>query len=105
MKIGNNTEAYICYRDNIMVPSRVEIVISLYQTQIVKLYPTDDMAFSFGGFATSTTKERINQFLNNYNYKVVTEKGTLYLVNLSNNTREVINDEDWFSVWRTAKVV
>lgn len=103
--IGNNTEARISYRNNIMVPRNVEITISLYQTDIVKMFPDESMAFSLGGFPTVTTKERINQFLIGYDYKVITEKGTLYLVNLSNNTREKINDTSWYSIWRTAKLV
>ena len=103
--IGNNTEARIGYRNNIMVPRNVEITISLYQTDIVKMFPDESMAFSLGGFPTTTTKERINQFLIDYNYKVITEKRTLYLVNLSNNTREKINDTGWYTIWRTAKLV
>lgn len=105
MTIGNNTEARIVYRDNIMVPNRVEMTISLYKTDVVKMFPNESMAFSLGGFPTTTTKERVNQFLINYNYKVITEKGTLYLVNLSSNTRESINDTEWYSIWRTAKVI
>ena len=105
MKIGNNTEARIEYRSNITVPRNVEMTISLYQTDIVKMFPDESMAFSLGGFPTTTTKERVNQFLIGYNYKVITEKGTLYLVNLSNNTREKINEYDWYTIWRTAKVV
>jgi hypothetical protein len=105
MTIGNNTEARIVYRDNIMVPNRVEMTISLYKTDVVKMFPDESMAFSLGGFPTTTTKERVNQFLIGYNYKVITEKGTLYLVNLSSNTRESINDTEWYTIWRTAKVV
>ena len=105
MTIGNNTEARIAYRNNITVPKNVEMTISLYKTDVVKMFPDESMAFSLGGFPTTTTKERVNQFLINYNYKVITEKGTLYLVNLSTNTREKINDTEWYSIWRTAKVV
>ena len=105
MTIGNNTEARIAYRNNITVPKNVEMTISLYKTDVVKMFPDESMAFSLGGFPTTTTKERVNQFLINYNYKVITEKGTLYLVNLSTNTREKINDTEWYSIWRTAKVI
>ena len=105
LNIGYNTEVRVEYRNNIMVPRNVEMTVSLYQTDIVKMFPDESMAFSLGGFPTTTTKERVNQFLINYNYKVITEKGALYLVNLSNNTREKINEYDWYTIWRTAKVV
>jgi len=55
LKIGNNTTSYFD-RDNGM------ITISLHGHNIVKL-TEDSTKFSLAGWGTSTTRDRVNQFI------------------------------------------
>jgi hypothetical protein len=56
IKIGNNTDARR-YGD--------VVCVYLHDTEIVRLHPNGDVEFSFRGWDTVTTKNRINQFIGN----------------------------------------
>lgn len=53
-KIGNNTRAYIEYDGSVS--------IELHSTKVVVLYPNGLVKLATGGWTTSTTKDRINQY-------------------------------------------
>lgn len=53
-KIGNNTRAYIEYDGSVS--------IELHSTKVVVLYPNGLVKLQTGGWQTSTTKDRINQY-------------------------------------------
>jgi hypothetical protein len=53
-KVGNNTYAEILH-DN-------SVGIMLHSTYVVKIHPDDTYTLQTGGWQTSTTKDRINQY-------------------------------------------
>ncbi len=53
-KVGNNTYAYIEYDGSVS--------IELHGTKVVVIHPDDSVTLNSGGYHTSTTKKRINQY-------------------------------------------
>ncbi len=53
-KVGNNTYAYIEYDGS--------VAIELHGTKVVVFYPNGLVKLNSGGYHTSTTKKRINQY-------------------------------------------
>jgi hypothetical protein len=53
-KVGNNTYAYIEHD--------ASVAIELHGTKVVVFYPNGLVKLSSGGYRTSTTKKRINQY-------------------------------------------
>ena len=53
-KVGNNTYAYIEYDGS--------VAIELHGTKVVTIHPDDSVTLNSGGYHTSTTKKRINQY-------------------------------------------
>ena len=68
-KIGNNT--YLEQIDEVFI-------VRLHNTDIIKIYPNNTQAISSGGWQTSTTKNRINE----YSFASISQqKGTWFLRN------------------------
>jgi hypothetical protein len=55
-KLENNSYVYIDEND------KCAIVITLHQTDIMRLYPNGDIKLDTGGWATQTTRNRFNQY-------------------------------------------
>jgi hypothetical protein len=53
-KVGNNTYAYILLDGS--------VAIELHGTKVVTIHPDDSVTLNSGGYHTSTTKKRINQY-------------------------------------------
>lgn len=53
-KVGNNTYAYIL--------SDGSVAIELHGTRVVTIHADDSVTLNSGGYQTSTTKDRINQY-------------------------------------------
>lgn len=53
-KVGNNTYAYIL--------SDGSVAIELHGTKVVTIHADDSVTLNSGGYQTSTTKDRINQY-------------------------------------------
>ncbi len=53
-KVGNNTYAYIEHDGS--------VAIELHGTKVVVFYPNGLIKLNSGGYRTSTTKKRINQY-------------------------------------------
>jgi hypothetical protein len=53
-KVGNNTYAYILLDGS--------VAIELHGTKVVIIHPDDTVTLNSGGYRTSTTKKRINQY-------------------------------------------
>jgi hypothetical protein len=53
-KVGNNTYAYINHDSSVS--------IELHGTKVVTIYPNGLYKLNSGGYHTSTTKKRINQY-------------------------------------------
>jgi hypothetical protein len=53
-KVGNNTYAYILLDGS--------VAIELHGTKVVVIHPDDSVTLNSGGYHTSTTKKRINQY-------------------------------------------
>ena len=71
-KIGHNT-----FVEQI---DEFTIGIKYHRTYIVKMDPTGVLTVSTGGWETSTTKERLNQFLGCRNVRIFQKKGEWYIV-------------------------
>jgi hypothetical protein len=61
-----------------------DLTVKLYTTDILKKIG-NKIILNSGGFKTSTTKERINQFLGNYGFKVYQQAGTWFINNSRND--------------------
>ena len=69
-----------------------DIVVKLYSTDIFKKVGYK-IILNSGGYQTSTTKARINQFLGKYRFNVYQKAGVWYIKNLSNDK---IKDIEFF---------
>jgi hypothetical protein len=69
-KVGNNTYAYILLDGS--------VAIELHGTKVVIIHPDDTYTLNSGGWQTSTTKDRINQYSP---MKVYQKKHVWYLDN------------------------
>jgi hypothetical protein len=71
-KVGNNTYAYIEHDGS--------VAIELHGTKVVVIYPNGLYKLNSGGYRTSTTKKRINQ----YSPVKVYQKNYTWYVNAGN---------------------
>lgn len=60
LRLGNNTYLGLKNSD----PEDGYISVTLHQTEIVRFYADGRITLHTGGYRTTTTKERINQFIN-----------------------------------------
>lgn len=69
-KIANNT--YIVKRDN-------NLAIRLHQTDVVTFTPNNDMILDSGGWMTATTKDRINNAINEAGKRINQKRGNWFI--------------------------
>ena len=70
-KIGNNTIVHRLDDDT--------VAIKYHRTNILKINQENVVTISTGGWETTTTKDRLNQFLNCRGYYIFQKKGVWYI--------------------------
>jgi hypothetical protein len=86
-KVGNNTYAYILLDGS--------VAIELHGTKVVIIHPDDSVTLNSGGYRTSTTKKRINQYSP---MKVYQKNYTWYLDNGAEFEDGIIVTQDYMVI-------
>jgi hypothetical protein len=75
----NNSPKKIIYNTIIEKINDNKIGIKLYNTYIITISITNNIILNTDGFKTNTTISRINEFIKNYDAKIMANKKVLYL--------------------------